>query len=225
MKTHSIVSQFVIAIVLAAPGAAFGAIIESGDLNIINDPGNPSNGLRFLDMTYSDDLTLSAALSNAQASYSNARLATPSEWDDLFAAAGISLLGSWSASDAFDLGNDVIVTGTGDIAALIAALGPTWIDLNGNGQIYAWSDPDGSNWESGQGTRDFIELTPTQVSLQNDWATPGNSGGRGGWFLVSEAPAVNPVPEPSSLIVWCVLAVGLFGYGSRRNRKRSGATS
>jgi hypothetical protein len=57
--------------------------------NIIDDVGNPSDGLRFLDMTYSDGLSLAAAIANAQATYANARLATASEFDDLFSAAGI----------------------------------------------------------------------------------------------------------------------------------------
>jgi hypothetical protein len=63
---------------------AHAALVEVGDLNIINDAGNPSDGLRYLDMTYSDGLTQAAALTNAQATYANARLATASEFDDLF---------------------------------------------------------------------------------------------------------------------------------------------
>ena len=96
--TRTIVSQLVIAIVLAVPSVTFGAIIDNGDLTIIDDAGNASDGLRFLDMSYSDNvpggdysggMTAAEALANAQATYANARLATPEEFDDLFAAAGL----------------------------------------------------------------------------------------------------------------------------------------
>ena len=65
---------------LLVQGMTTAAIVESGDLNIIDDPGNPSHGLRYLDMTYSDGKTLADALAAAQAVYPNARKATPSEW-------------------------------------------------------------------------------------------------------------------------------------------------
>lgn len=67
------------------------SIIEQGDLNKIQQTGNASDGLRFLDMTYIDGKTLAAALADAQAVYANARLATPSEWDELFQAANVIL--------------------------------------------------------------------------------------------------------------------------------------
>ena len=53
------------------------AIIEMGNLNIIDDPGNPSDGLRFLELSFSDGLSLTDALTNAQMTYSNAHLARP----------------------------------------------------------------------------------------------------------------------------------------------------
>ena len=56
------------AILVAIPGLASGGVIEVGDLNIIDDPGNPSDGLRYLDMTFSDGLTKADALANAQSS-------------------------------------------------------------------------------------------------------------------------------------------------------------
>ena len=66
-----------LALAFAWHGASSAALVEVGDLNIIDDPGNPSDGLRYLDMTYSDGLTLADALANAQATYPNARAATP----------------------------------------------------------------------------------------------------------------------------------------------------
>ena len=94
-----------VALLVVLPGASFGGLVtEVGDLNIIDDDGNPSNGLRYLDLTFSKGRTLASALANAQATYSNARLATPDEWDDLFDAAGITYDGLLTASDAFETG-------------------------------------------------------------------------------------------------------------------------
>ena len=51
------------------------AVRGIGLKDIIDDAGNASNGLRYLDMSFSDGLTEADALANAQATYSNARLA------------------------------------------------------------------------------------------------------------------------------------------------------
>ena len=75
------------------------ATIEMGDLNIIDDAGNPSDGLRFLDLSFSEGRTLADALTNAQATYGNARLATPSEADDLFDASSLILDGPNNLSE------------------------------------------------------------------------------------------------------------------------------
>ena len=55
-------------IVLAATASnARADIIESGDLNIIRMTGNASDGLAYLDLTFSDGRTKSDALANARA--------------------------------------------------------------------------------------------------------------------------------------------------------------
>lgn len=74
---------------LAIQAPVLGGIMEVGDLNIIDDVGNASDGLRFLDMSYSVGRTQADALANARVIYSNARLATVAEWENLFLAAGI----------------------------------------------------------------------------------------------------------------------------------------
>ena len=100
-----------VALLVVLPGASFGGLItQVGTLNIIVDAGNPSNGLRYLDLDFSTGLTLAGALANAQATYSNARLATPDEWDDLFAAAGITYAASLTASDAFETGPTAVIS-------------------------------------------------------------------------------------------------------------------
>ena len=65
-----------------------------------------------------------AALANAQATYADTRLAVASEWDDLFAAAGIPLFTGLAASDAFEVGQSVTIAGLSAAgAALVALLG------------------------------------------------------------------------------------------------------
>ncbi len=216
MKLTTVIPQLVVAILLAAPGATFGTVIEVGDLNIISDFGNPSDGLRFLDMTFSDGLTQSAALTNAQATYSNARLATPGEFDDLFAAAGIGYLGSSTASDAFVVGpGEVISTGAlYDSGVLASQLGFT--DTQTSNRTLIWTNPDGLTTDVS--FRDVIDLLGTGVIIGHTTVTPPDN--RIGWLLVSQA-----VPEPSSFMLLGMGAVGFFGYGWRRRRKASNATS
>ena len=109
-----------VALLVALPGASFGGLVnEVGDLNIIDDDGNPSNGLRYLDLTYSKGRTLASALANAQATYSNAREATPSEWDDLFAICIVRLFA----------GARQIRRTTRKMQCLVFRLGP-WGDRN-----------------------------------------------------------------------------------------------
>lgn len=116
--------SFVVAFMFGLVGVTQGALIEIADLNIIDDPGNPSDGLRFLDMSYSDGLSLTDALSGARAVYPNARLATPSEWDDLFAAAGISYTSGLTASDAFSVGVGATIAG-GNNTGFLSIMGAT----------------------------------------------------------------------------------------------------
>ena len=167
-----------------------GGIVEVGDLNVIVDPGNPSNGLRFLDMSFSDGLILSAALENAQAAYPNARLASPSEFDDLFAAAGINYENpSFPASSAFVIGgNRTISFGANyDAGALRDALGFTATDSS-----FFWSDPDGLKPATDPpSTPDFVRLFGTSASVWHTPTLPPNSSI--GWLIVST------VPEPTTL--------------------------
>lgn len=222
MKIRVLFSQVVIAIVLVSPGTTSGGMIdEVGDLNIINDAGNSSDGLRYLDLTYSDGMTKASALANAQATYSNARLATASEWDDLFAAAGIIYTGSLTASDAFtaDAGPFIQLNGLPGVVLqanapavniVRLALGPT------NGDTRIFSDPDG-NVGTGS-TRDFMILSNDDLSAyQSPIAATGSDPGIG-WLIVSDA--ANPVPEPSSIALLGMGAISLIGFGWRRKRKQ-----
>jgi hypothetical protein len=188
---------------LVLGSSARATIIEVGDLNIIDDAGNSSDGLRFLDMTYSDGLTMAAALTNAQATYPNARLATPDEWDDLFAAAGVTYSGSETASAGFDTGAIIQLTASGDagVGVLRAALGAT----TGEGHTFMWTDPDGSIATSG--TRDVFFLGNDDTAIAS--ISVGFSDLNTGWLLVSE------VPEPGT---FSMLALGFLALGVRGRR-------
>ena len=198
-----------VAVILSIPGATFGSIIEVGDLNIIDQAGNASDGLRFLDMTFSDGKNKADALANAQATYSNARLATQYEWDDLFEAAGITYNGAKKASDAFTVGTTKTISSEDnyDNGILMNQLGKT----HGT-KLFIWSDPDGSS--SATGTRDRIRLVSDSAKIQQNANKPAL--GSTGWLIVSAQMA--PIPEPSSIAMWS--AMGIIGLVvARRKRK------
>jgi hypothetical protein len=145
---------FALSLLLGLTHNANATVVQVGDLNIIDQAGNASDGLRYLDMSYSDGLTEAAALANAQGTYSNARLAIATEFDDLFAAAGIGYDRSGEmASDSFLPGSgDFFSSGSNyDGGLLSLALGYTLTN-----QTYLWTDPDGFN--SSTSSLDYINI-------------------------------------------------------------------
>jgi hypothetical protein len=205
---NRIILAALLAFAVTSTGVASATLIQSGNLNIIDDAGNPSNGLRFLDMTFSIGLTEAAALANAQATYADARLATPAEFTDLFAAAGVAYSSSYTAADGFTTGPSIGLTASGDagVELLLTTLGLTFA----NGTII-WTDPDDSNDEAT--TRDIIylkhpgaEALTWQTGITPSWQSAG-------WLLVSE------VPEPST---FSMVALGTLLLGLRRRRAAVG---
>lgn len=215
---------------------ASAAVIEVGDLNIIDDPGNPSDGLRFLDMTFSSGKTLADAIASAITSYANVRVATPSEFGDLLAAAGLVYDGSETASDAFTVGSDAVLISnmSDEVISLQEKLGSTFV-ISGAGffpdyfYTYIFSDPDGDDTIST--TRDvlYLQHASTVVGgitsdgrigiLQSNFTPSQNSPGffAHGWLLVSDAATV---PEPSSALLMCLGTAGWLGCQRRRKRER-----
>jgi hypothetical protein len=133
-----------VALVLFSAATVHATVINAGGLNIIDDAGNPSEGLQCFDMTFSDSLTQAAALANAQATYSNARLATASKFNNLFAAATwVTYRGALTASAAFDTcGTVLLATRSPGVGLLTQALGLT--DA-GPGRSFSWTDPESTN--------------------------------------------------------------------------------
>jgi hypothetical protein len=208
----------IIILVLISPVVCKASIQEVGDLNIIVDVSNPSNGLRFLDMSYSDGLGKAAALAAAQNVYANARLATAAEFDDLFAAAGVVYQTGRTASDSFLVGGDIsIVSGTSSTTEptdlLINLLGPTNIS-GGAYELIIWTDPDGN--DSTSTTRDYLTIHgKSSASNYNSGAgqstvSAASGASYAGWLIVSDA-AMATVPEATSVIAWMILG-SVFGF-------------
>jgi len=213
MTKHIHLCILVAAGIFASQGVATGSIQEVGDLNIINMVGNPSNGLRFLDMSYSVGLSEVDALANAQSTYANARLATPSEFDDLFSAAGISYSFSFTASDGFTPGltRPLSVGVDYDGGELRNQLGITFT----TDTTLIWTAPDGDG--SSVTSRDRLLLNSEAAFIINVAQSPASF--TSGWLLVSEpAPSNSAIPEPSSVLCW--LGLVLMGWIKLpRNRK------
>lgn len=209
MSKKSMTIEVVLVAVVLIPTIAAADIMEVGDLNIIDQAGNASDGLRYLDMSYSDGLTMADALANARATYANARLATASEFDDLFAASTLTYDGSLKLSDAFLPGEFAWLSSQSNYdTSLRDILGVTNLD----GTIaYLYTDPDGTSHSSS--TLDVLGLSEWGVFMNHQRGTPPHPSI--GWLIVS-GPAVVPLPGATIL--------GFLGLGTasmKLRRRRS----
>lgn len=200
------------AITLALPTHA--SIVEVGNLNIINQLGNASDGLRYLDLSISQNgatgFNPTDALAHAQTFYSNARFATASEFDDLFQAAGITYDGAETAGDVFGPGPDSVNISTGsnyDGGVLADILGRTIPGF----AAAIWSDPDGS--EDPTTTYDFLFLIDSRAQLEHTVVNPLEvPSGQLAYLIVSE------VPVPAAAWLFGSALIGMAGV---RRTKRS----
>jgi hypothetical protein len=155
-------------------------------------------------MSFSDGLTLSDALANARQSYPNARRATPAEFDDLFAAAGITYDGTSKASDGFTVGPTTFIS-TGDNydgGALRDLLGITTGGATRWTQI--WTNPTPIAFPTVP--RAFLRLEQTQaIIFRSDSIIPSPNVG---WLLVA-------TPEPSSAVVLLCAIVATIACNNR----------
>lgn len=187
------------------------AIIVGADFITIDDAGNPSDGLQYLKMPFSDGLTKVAAIANGVAGgFANTRVATPAEFNDLFAAAGITSNFAITAADGFTKGGTEFVSNgvNYDGGVLSSQLGFTSGPLT-----LFWTVPDGNS--SIDSTRDFVQMTPSSVAIFQNGGLPANSSY--GWLLVNGNASA--VPEPSSvLLLGFASMIGIATY--RRKRKK-----
>ena len=124
---------------------------------------------------------MAAALSNAQTNYANARQATPAEFDDLFAAAGVVYNGAETASSGFATGGGIIIAQHATVANLKAILGGVGI----NSQQLIWTDPDES--DSTASTRDWIDMRDDGIlAVIQSTAHVRQVTLKIGWLLVSD---------------------------------------
>jgi hypothetical protein len=193
------------ALAITFSGVARAAITENGELNFITGTATASEGLAFLDMSFSVGLNLDDALVNARMTYADARLATASEFDDLFLAAGVVYVGALTASDGFGAGGTSFLTvEDGGVTLLNAALGSTASALSAT---LVWTDPEVSS------TRDYLSMDLNGASLvtMTQAAVPNSALG---WLLVVDSQ-ISPVPEPSTGLL---LSLGILGLGISRRR-------
>lgn len=166
---------------LLFPAISSATVVEDGTINRIDDVTNPSHGLAFFDMSYSDGLSLADSLAAAQAVHADARLATPAEWDALFAAAGVTYNGALTASDAFNTGSSdrIIDNGTPGAIDLASKLGAT-----SGSSTYMFSGTDGST--DFASTRDYMLLSSSGWAdiRQDSRVAPLSFVG---WLIVTEA--------------------------------------
>ncbi|MGK0190374.1 MAG: hypothetical protein ACI9R3_006200 [Verrucomicrobiales bacterium] len=167
-------------LLLAAAGTSCEAtLLDFGNYSTIDDP----NGLRYLDMSFSNGLTSDAAVENARLAFPNARLATPSETDALFAGAGITLyepIESTVTPGTYSTGATVRtpVPDHSTLTALSSYLGTTVTNA-----IFSWTNPDGTG-----SSRDYIKIDVNIFRVDHVAYGFGGSPPRAGvgWLIVSD---------------------------------------
>ncbi|MEM7473459.1 MAG: hypothetical protein AAF483_00560 [Planctomycetota bacterium] len=197
-------------VICVAIPAVHADLVEVGSLNNIQQAGNSSNGLSFLDMSHSVGKTEAQALADAQLLYADARLATQSEWNDLFQAVDIAYTSSLTASDAFStgIGSTITSTNNAEVRELIAKLGAT----HQGHTLLAWSDPDGST--NSTTTRDVLTLEDNLGRAVLSVSTTQPASPDFGWLIVTSV-----VPEPSSAACLFMASVGMVRIRSRRTER------
>jgi hypothetical protein len=206
IKQAILLTVFSVAITGAMPAKA--GVIQINDLNQIDDNTNPSDDLRYLDMTFSDGLSLTAAINNAQAKYADTRLATHQEFEDLFQAFGIAYSGDFSVF-GFSSGGSGTFTIDSDVITLVNVLGPTT-----TGKVNIWTAPDASFLDTS--TIDYVEFrqSGTDGKVHQFGSSPPHSSI--GWLLVTDSGIeTTQAPEPTTLVL---LGLGLAGIGFCRRK-------
>lgn len=206
---------------LFCTNAYAGLTLLSGGRILIDQAGNPSNGLAFLHTSFSVGMTSADALANAQMTYPSAMLATPAQWDDLAAAAGVKYKTLATLASAYEVGPGIFSSDF-NLAPpdedLVSLFGATSYSVDSGNFTLFFTDPDGSNVSTT--TRDgitFYDGTGTD-SLRAE--------GPGIFQSAQTVPQtfrawgiVVAVPEPSAFA--CLGLIGLVASGRAWwNRRR-----
>lgn len=182
-------------------------ILEVGDLNIIQQTGNPSDGLRYLDLSLTVGLNLVDAQNSAIAAYPNARLATSSEFDHLFEASTLRYdVNSVTLSAGFLPGAQInISSGANYNTSLLNILGLTFATGAG-----IWTAPENPL------NRDLIVFRPTQLEATFAADPPISSVA---WLFVTSANDATAVPEPSAASGVLICAAAWMAFKRRSASK------
>lgn len=205
----------------SAPSSASADLIDgaTADYFTISDAGLASNGLHWLSSSFGLGETYSAdAIANGvSAGFTDARLPTIAEWNDLFAAADI---GGVNAADAFATGPDLTAANNDpDVDVLAHRFGLTQPGF----RTLFWTDPDGN--DSNASTRDVLQLfagTAIPGTLANDLFFDQSSASMPSSVIAyplvaNTTPSAAAVPEPSSM---ALLGLGCLGFGAYRRRRK-----
>ena len=214
----SFASCFVAICLIGSTRPCEAAIIVGSNFIEIDDAGNPSDGLQYLKVSLTGGFTLPDAIANGVANgFAGARAATPAEFDDLFAAAGITYNFALTAADGFEAGGGLaffISSGANYDGGLLSSQ----LGINLSGQFTRiWTDPDGS--AAFTTTRDVLLLTPFEASIRNDASVqdppPALPDPTYSWLLVNDSASA--VPEPSSALL--LGFASLIGIATYRRKK------
>jgi len=226
MNTRILIIIIALFLFSFAPSSRAG-IIETGIYNVIDQVGNPSNGLSFLDISFSVGLSREVALANARLLDPLARLATLQEHDYLAAEFGVNFNTSLgNLSQAFT--STTVRSSIGLSTTITSALASSMIDVLGVTRQFAGDARQTWVWSPiahlNPGRYDVWKVTAWQnvfdefgVQEFGDDAIIFISG-HAGYLIIANNQSTRDVPEPSSLAIF---ALGMMGLASRRFKKQA----
>jgi len=179
----------------------------NNQLNKIEQAGNPSNGLHYLDSSVSSGMTLSEALAVTMDGY-DIRLATQQEWDDLATAGDLILNDDNTGAHTNGDGLGEVAFGIKFWTQTISSL-PNYdvalfdaIGNNHGSSLRLWTDAANVN------TYDMARFFPDELIVNTNNAFRNNgSKDEVSWLLV--AVDVVGVPEPHTLLLASLASLGL----------------
>ena len=208
--TFVIILLFSATVIDKAQATIIDNVGPNNQLNKIEQAGNPSNGLHYLDSSLSSGMTLSEALAVTVDGY-DIRLATQQEWSDLATAGGLILDNGITGPGL----GDVVFGGIqSNINILTISTLPNYdvalFDAIGNNygsSLRLWTDAANVN------TYDLTRFFPGELIVNTNNAFRNNGSKDGvSWLLVGVEESV--VPEPHTLLL------ALFGLALLPRRRR-----